>query len=480
MNRSILIVICDFLLVTLVAFSSFDKPQTEPAAGASTAPKATAAQDVMGSLQMALQDEQQSREKLTVDLQNTRQNLQTQQEALAQRETRIKEFQENLRRTEEQARQIDQQRAALSEQVTSAQSNLKEVQTKLQTASTENLVSKEKLESLQNDLKRREDEAKALQARLGEVEKNHQAALAEKQQISAQLQVSEAEKRLTREQVQQLRGEVASVQQEKAKVLETTAKLADNVGVLATNSTQLTQEIRDNRALAPNTIYAAFQTNRITTTFNALRTGVFGRAVEKDKATQSILFSDGTQTYALFHVEDTPLMLWNPGTDWNKFTAVMSRGPTAFSAVRVSFVAQDPRVVVIPIGEAQAKQFGIRIYKTPADPFKFQDAVIVGANEGYYGECKFQIDPSAPQYVKVDRNLLKGLFGKFNPSRGDIVFTRTGEVLGVMVNGEYCALLNKVVPSRTILCGEDVTGQQTGQLLSQLYDRVFQMPQKLQ
>ncbi len=480
MNRSILIIICDFLLVTLVAFSNLDAPQTEPSTGPVPAPKATAAQDVMGSLKMALEDEKQSREKLTTDLQNTRQNLQTQQEALAQREAEVKKFQDNLRKTEEQARQIEQQRTALSEQFTSAQSSLKDVQSKLQAASTENLVSKEKLESLQNDLKRREEEAKTLQSRLGDLEKNHQAAIAEKQQLTAQLQVSEAEKRLTREQVQQLRGEVASVQQEKAKIQETTAKLVDNVGTLATNSTQLTQEIRDNRALAPNTIFAGFQTNRITTTFKAMRTGVFGRAVEKDKATQSILFSDGAQTYALFHVEDTPLMLWNPGTDWNKFTAVMSHGPTAFSAVRVSFVAQDPRVVVIPIGEAQAKQFGIRIYKTPADPFKFQDAVIVGANEGYYGECKFQIDTSAPQYVKVDRNLLKGLFGKFNPSRGDLVFTKTGDILGVMVNGEYCALLNKIVPSRTIMCGEDVTGQQTGQLLSQLYDRVFQMPLKLQ
>jgi hypothetical protein len=41
-------------------------------------------------------------------------------------------------------------------------------------------------------------------------------------------------------------------------------------------------------------------------------------------------------------------------------------------------------------------------------------------------------------------------------------------------------VLNKIVPSRTITCGEDVTSQQTGQTLAQLYDRVFQMPLKLQ
>jgi len=82
--------------------------------------------------------------------------------------------------------------------------------------------------------------------------------------------------------------------------------------------------------------------------------------------------------------------------------------------------------------------------------------------------------------VKLDRNLLKGLFGKFNPNRGDLVLTRTGDLLGIMVNGEYCAVLNKVTPTRTIQLGNEVVTQQTAQMLSQLYDRVFQMPQRLQ
>jgi len=480
MNRSILIVICDFLLVSLVAFSNLSMDQTQQAPQMTTAPKATAGQDVMGSLKLALEDEKQTREKLTVDLQSTKQNLAAQQQELAQREARIKEYQENLKKTEQQARQIEQERTALSQQFATAQTSLKDIQVKLQDASTENVVSKEKLEAMQNDLKRREEDAKKLQSRLGEVEKSYQGALAEKQQLQAQLQVSEAEKRLTRDQVQQLQGEVASVKEEKVKLQETTVKLADNVGNLAQKSTELQKEIRENRPLAPNTIFNEFVTNRITTTFQATRSGILGRTVEKDKVVQSILFNDGAQTYAVFHVEDTPLMLYNPGTDWSRLIAVMARGPVAFSAVRVGFTAQDPRILVIPIGEAQAKQFGIRIYKAPADPFKFQEAVIVGASEGYYGECKFEIDLRTPQYVKVDRNFLKGLFGKFNPSRGDLVLTRTGEMLGVMVNGDYCAVLQKIVPNNVITCGDNIANQQTGQLLSRLSDRVVSMPQKLQ
>ena len=124
-------------------------------------------------------------------------------------------------------------------------------------------------------------------------------------------------------------------------------------------------------------------------------------------------------------------------------------------------------------------QLGVKAYPAATDPLKFPDALVVGANEGYYGECKFQIEPALPQYVRLDRSFVRGLFGKFNPSRGDLVLTKNGELLGIMANSEYCVVLNRVTPSRTIRLGNDVSDQQTGQMLSQLSDRVFQMPQRL-
>lgn len=475
MNRSILIVICDFLLVTLVAFSNFDTDKPEqPETRVSQAPKGIGGdRDMMGTLKLALEDEKLTREKLTSD-------LRAQEQAVAEREQKIKEYQENLRRTEEQAKQIEQQRAALAQQAAAVQSSLQEVQGRLAAANTQNAVSQDRLNALQDELKKRESESKALQAKLSETEKAAQATLLEKQQIAAQLQVSEAEKRLTREQVAELRGAVTAERQEKAKLQEHAASLATNLTALAKTSGELTKEIRDTRALSPNTIFNYFLTNRVTARFDAARSGLFGRDVTKEKASQCILFTDGTNTYTLLHVDDTPLTIWNPGTDWNRLTVVLQRGNVAFSGVRLSFLAQDPRVAVVPIGTAQAKQYGVKIYNANIDPFKFQEAVIVGANEGYYGECKFQIDTSTPNYVKVDRSLLKGLFGQFNPSRGDLVLTKTGDLIGIMVNGEYCALLSKVMPTRTINLGNDVAGQQTGQMLSQLYDRIFQMPLKLQ
>jgi len=82
--------------------------------------------------------------------------------------------------------------------------------------------------------------------------------------------------------------------------------------------------------------------------------------------------------------------------------------------------------------------------------------------------------------VKLDRNLLKGLFGKFNPSRGDLVFSRTGELLGVMANGTYCLMLHDFAESERLQFGPDVSKEHTGEVLTRLYGYLFNMPSRLQ
>jgi len=138
------------------------------------------------------------------------------------------------------------------------------------------------------------------------------------------------------------------------------------------------------------------------------------------------------------------------------------------------------RVVLIPVSAAQRGQLGCKVYHVSSDPFKFQDAVLVGAREGYYGECKFEIDLSTPEYVKLDRSFLKGLFGKFNPTRGDLVFSRTGELLGVMANGTYCMMIRTFDAAATFQFGQDMRAQHAADTLSLLYARVAEMPSKLQ
>jgi hypothetical protein len=268
--------------------------------------------------------------------------------------------------------------------------------------------------------------------------------------------------------------------EEKARLEQQAIKLAEGVKTLATNSTQLAQEIRENRPLASNTIFNDFQTNAVDAQFLASRTGFFGGEATRERAAKTVLVTDGTNTFAVCHVQDTPLQFWIPAADWEGLVANLQRGPARVGLQSLSFSRPDPRVVVMPVSRADVRQLGSKVYKLSADPFKFQDAVLVGAQEGYYGECKFQIDVKTPDYVKLDRSVLKGLFGKFNPSRGDLVFSRTGELLGIMANNTYCMVIRKFDSAASFQLGQNMRGQALAETLSRFYVSLSRLPGELQ
>jgi len=485
MNRSILIVICDFLLVSLLTFSTVDinkvgqeSAQRTVRVDIPTNQVPDSAQDLNSVMKLALEEERKNRDQLMGELTKTREEAAKQQSLLTEHEKGSQSLQQELKareaenqRLQQQQSALQQQQASLQEQYASAQTNLQALNQRLQSSTAEAIMSREKLAEMEAEAKKRTEEGTALQQQLSELAKSNQFVLNEKQRLASQLQVTEAEKRAATEQAARLEQDVKVEREEKA-------KLAEGVKVLASRSGELTQEIRENRPLAPNTIFNEFVANRVAADFIAFRSGLLGSNKRKD--TETILVSDGTNTYALCHVQDTPLTLFNPGTDWDALTGALSRNGKQVQIRNISFYLQDPRLIYIPLKPEEVKELGAKVYNISSDPFKFQDAVLVGAREGYYGECKFQIDLSTPEYVKLDNSFIKGLFGKFNPSRGDLVFSKTGEFLGVMANNSYCLMIKSFYASGTFHFGQDIRYQHTGDTLSRLYLRVFNMPVKLQ
>jgi hypothetical protein len=479
MNRSILIVICDFLLVSLLAFSTVDINKTTNE-GVPRQVKTTIAtnqpdsrQDLAAVMRLALEEERKGRDRLLGELSKTREAANRQQALLNEREQQVQAFRQELQQKEQQTVQLGQQQTNLLQQFAVAQTNIQTLSQQLQSSSTEALISKEKLAAMQAELRKQAEQAAALQQQLGHLARSNQLVLTEKQRLAGQLQVAEAEKRMATEQVSRMQEEVKVERAEKA-------KLAEGVKVLASRSDQLAQEIRENRPLASNTIFNEFATNRVRATFLASRPGFLGTESNKRAETQTVLVTDGTNTVALCHVQDTPLTFGYPGTDWAGLSGTLGRDATLIPIRLFSFYQLDPRVVFIPVTPAEARQLGSKVYRASSDPYKFQDAVVVGAQEGYYGDCKFQIDTTAPLYVKMDHNSLKGLFGKFNPSRGDLVFSRTGELLGVMANSTYCMMIQNFNATATFQFAPDVRKQETGATLARLYTLITRLPSKLQ
>ncbi len=514
MNRSILIVICDFLLLSLLAFSTVDlnkaveEGSQPPVKLDLPANQADSRQDLTAVMRLALDDERRNRDRLLNELTQTKdtagkqqlllserekiladerhareqimdeltqtkdtvgkqQTLLTEREkALADRARQIQTYKQNLQAKEEQAHRLEQERGLLEQRMALTETNLQGLRQQLQSSTTDALLSKEQAAGLRQQLK--------------QMEASNQVIQAEKQQLGAQLRVAESEKRSAAEQLTKSMEEVKIERAEKARLTEHADKLAEGVKTLASRSGELAQEIREHRALAPNTIFNEFSTNRVHARFSAHRSGLFGLDLSKRKETETVIVSDGTNNYALCHVEDTGLAFEEPGTDWESITGTLSHNAAFLSIRETVFHFADPRVVLIPVTSAQARELGCKVYRVAADPYNFQEAVIIGAREGYYGECKFQIDLSTPQYLKMDRSVVRGIFGKFNPSHGDLVFNKNGELMGVMANSTYCVMLNKFAPSGSLRFGEDVRAQRTGVLLSQLFTRVNQLPFKLQ
>ena len=470
MNRSILIVICDFLLVSLLAFSTVDINKVSDQTVQRSVKvdivtnQVDSGHDLAAVMRLALNEERRSRELLLSELTKTR-------EEVGQREKQVQTVQQALQAREQDALRLQQQQTNLEQQFAAAQTNIQTLGQQLQSSSTEAVMSKEKLAALEAERKKQAEQAAALQQQLAQLSKSNEVAIAERQRLAGQLQVAETEKRYASEQAARMQEEVKVERAEKA-------KLAEGVKALASKSGELTKEIRENRPLAANTIFNDFVTNRVQARFDAFRSGLIDTNRRRD--TQTVLATDGTNTFGLCHVQDTSLTLWNPGIDWEQLSGFLTHNAASLQIQSISFYLRDPRIVLIPVGTAAARQLGSKVYQISSDPYKFQDAVLVGAREGYYGECRFEIDLTTPDYVKLDHNFLKGLFGKFNPSRGDLVFSKTGELLGVMANSSYCMMFQKFDAAATFRCGLDVRDQHTGTTLSHLYSFVFQLPIKLQ
>jgi hypothetical protein len=168
------------------------------------------------------------------------------------------------------------------------------------------------------------------------------------------------------------------------------------------------------------------------------------------------------------------------GPDWHSLTATLQRGNTRLPLSQLWLLRSDIRIVVLPIPEAAVNTISTRIYNLTAEPAKFQEAVLVGAKEGYYGEVEFRLDPALPQYVRMQTRPVGRIFGKFSPTRGDLVFTMQGDLLGIMVNNTYCLLLSSVQPARTVRLGENIADQRTGRIGGEVAARVQALPFKLQ
>lgn len=463
MNKTLLLIICDFLLLNLLALTRWEKAvpsQTkQPPVPKMEANAATKENDLVATMRQSLEDERATREQLAQQLSTTKNDLGEREQNLAK---------------------LREERTRLAGTLTETQRSAAELNQQLTVATQQASMTKEEMARLQHELEQRRDEVARQQKQLAAAEQAQAAAQDKIQDLNVRVGVAEREKQILQDTTQTLRTQVAAEREERMKVQQTTAQLAGGVGELAEKTSGLTKEIRDNRPINANVLYDEFLKNQVTTEFSAVRSGLFGPK-ERSKTTATVLVTDGERVYALLHISDTPFPLYDNIMDWQKISVDFARpSGEKVRARQLDFLSLDPRVIVLPLDTEQAAKLGVKVYPTALEPFKFPEAVLVSGTGKGYGEVGFKLDAAQPGYVRVDNSVFKRLFGDFSPSRGDLVLSKTGELLGIMVNNYYCVLVNNFLASQTIRTGEDVDPQRVKGVLGEMAGRWRSLPLKLQ
>jgi hypothetical protein len=432
MNRTLLLILCDFLLLNLLALTRWEQAQP-PAPAPAAVPAASAGAgaasretDLLAAMKASLADERASREQLARTLTSA---------------------EEQARAREASLSQVEAERSRLGTDLEATRRSAEEVARRAAAAAEEAAVSKDRLAAVQRELDEKRREAE--------------------------------EKQLLRETSETLRSQVAAEREERLKVQQATTELAQGVGQLAEKSTELSREIRENRPVNANTLFNEFLANRVQTQFTAFRRTFLG-PVTRTLDSRTLLVTDGQATYAVLHIDDTPLALRESAVDWERLTAEFSRADRRLGATQLGFLSLDPRIVVLPVTPEQVQALGAKVYRTAVDPFRFPEAVLIANGGAGYGEVPFKLDPGSTHHVRMDNRLVRRVLGEFTPSRGDLVLGKSGELLGIMVNSEYCVVLDAFALSQVIALGAIAVDQPTGPKLQDLNRRWRGLPLRLQ
>src|SRR5881394_2791780 len=148
MNRSILIVICDFLLVSLLAFSTVDiNKVTEPGAPNVNVTMQTGQvetnSDLTAVMRLALEEERKRRDQIVTEMTQA-------QASTVQRDTQIASIQKQLQTREQEAARLQQQQqegerrqAELQQRITAAEASAQSLNQQLQSRSAETVLTRE-------------------------------------------------------------------------------------------------------------------------------------------------------------------------------------------------------------------------------------------------------------------------------------------------------------------------------------------------
>ncbi|MBU62082.1 MAG: hypothetical protein CMI26_06230 [Opitutae bacterium] len=281
--------------------------------------------------------------------------------------------------------------------------------------------------------------------------------------------------------------EVAGVGDKVQNVTQQVADIAETTTEAVAEQKEALDKISERQAKSLNEIYSNYVANKVKLTMTFRHKGGFLGAEKVDTyETETIILVDGTFAYTLVHAKDSPFRL---EPQYRKLIEVSGRitGKGIKAPILVNEVAfmDDPRMLIVPVyvnpRELEEKN-DVKLFRTPKDPHMFSEAVVVDVGHSNFGQTDFIRDGVDGRYIRVKHNRFTFITGKFDPGKGDLVFAKSGEVLGIMVNNDYAFHIQNLgarirMGTRTPL-GKSFDAPKTTDLLANLGKSLKTLQQK--
>ncbi len=524
MNKTLMLVICDFLLLSMLALARFDQPEEKPVAALdATASSATAEAELISLLEESLQSELNSRETLSENLAETRKNLQEQARILAEREAALEATSRNLEQKSTEATQLAQskaeieaqqkrlaaektrieaERAQLAQRFESTRSQLESANSeRVQLTSTlgqlkeESSVAKERLNQTEEELIAREIALAQREAALKAAEAEKQRLAAESAQLNKQLEVARAERQLLEQSLSQAQTEKQQLQQEKEQAFARAERLTENVSALGQGVYQLGQgvdsltqtsadikkEIEASRPQTMSEIFTRFQKNRANIRFTASEKTLLGGTTQRSYESKSILITDTEGgVYLVTHTSDTPFSLSKNPDSVNAVSLELNLAGRSLRINQIGFLAADPRLIFIPLPAQVVTASGLQTFQLALHPERWEEAVLIKNDESNFGRTGFRRLTSSERFLKMDRPALGELFADFASSRGDLAFSKNGRFIGALTDTNHAVVIDAFLASAVVNLGPNFDPAENAATIDRLKDRLRKLPKEVQ
>jgi hypothetical protein len=316
-------------------------------------------------------------------------------------------------------------------------------------------------------------EAEAERERLAE---ERAAIRQEKQQLSTRLEVTEAEKRLLAENLENAEIAIETERQEKEALRQQAERLTEGVSSLAAASSEMQQELKQSQPKTLNAIWQSYKANVLVLEINSTTGGLLGERSDV-RSVPAIPVRIDDRWYGLFSTIDTAL---DPtGTNTGRMRSLSARiqiGDRIVNLPGLGYLQGDPRVGVVSLSADAVAAADLSGFRLEPQPFRFDEAVLVDPQREYFGDLGFKVNTASDRYLEMDNRIFSGLFGEFSPGTNDIVFAKTGTLLGFMLDGDTAVRIPGISTADTLLLGDRFSPETAQATWSALDRQIRQLP----